>query len=113
MTPTSTTRTGGRWSSSATSSTAGRTACVSANGQPPGQPGPRALTLGNHDDAFLRWLCGEAVDTQKGGLDKTLAEIEARPDRKTLKKAVGGAVRAGGALPGAGRGRADRRPCGD
>ena len=50
--------------------------------------GRALLTLGNHDDALLRWLCGETVDSQKGGLAETLAQIEARPDRKTLKKAI-------------------------
>jgi len=50
--------------------------------------GRALLTLGNHDDALLWWLCGEAVDIHKGGLAQTIAEIEARPDRKTFKKAV-------------------------
>ncbi len=50
--------------------------------------GRALLTLGNHDDALLRRLCGEAVDTHRGGMAETVAEIEARPDRKTLKKAV-------------------------
>jgi protein phosphatase len=50
--------------------------------------GRSLLTLGNHDDALLWWLCGEAVDIHKGGLAQTIAEIEARPDRKTFKKAV-------------------------
>jgi protein phosphatase len=46
------------------------------------------LTLGNHDDALLRSLCGEAVDTAKGGLDRTLAELQARKDWKTFRKAI-------------------------
>jgi len=46
------------------------------------------LTLGNHDDALLRWLCGQPVDIHKGGLAETIAEIEAQSDRKMLKKAV-------------------------
>lgn len=50
--------------------------------------GRALLTLGNHDDALLRWLCGEAVDIHKGGLAETIAQIEARADRKTFKKAV-------------------------
>ncbi len=52
--------------------------------------GRALLTLGNHDDALRRWLCGEPVDTSKGGLSQTLAMLEARPDQKTLKKAIGG-----------------------
>jgi protein phosphatase len=51
--------------------------------------GRARMTLGNHDDALLRRLCGQPVDTHKGGLDKTLAELEARPDSKTLKRAIG------------------------
>ena len=50
--------------------------------------GRALLTLGNHDDALLRWLCGEAVDIHRGGLAETIAQMEARPDRKTFKKAV-------------------------
>ncbi len=50
--------------------------------------GRARLTLGNHDDALNRWLHGETVDTGKGGLDKTLLEIEGRDDKKTLKKAI-------------------------
>ena len=50
--------------------------------------GRARLTLGNHDDALLRRLCGQPVDIGKGGLADTLAQIEARPDRKTFKKAV-------------------------
>ncbi len=50
--------------------------------------GRALLTLGNHDDALGRWLCGQPVDTQKGGLAETIAQFEARPDRKTFKKAV-------------------------
>jgi len=50
--------------------------------------GRARLTLGNHDDALHRWLKGEPVDTGKGGLDKTIAEIEGQADRKTLKKAI-------------------------
>ena len=50
--------------------------------------GRALLTLGNHDDALLRWLCGETVDIHRGGLAETIARIEARPDRKTFKKAV-------------------------
>lgn len=50
--------------------------------------GRALLTLGNHDDALLRWLCGQTVDTHKGGLAETIAQIEARADRKTFKKAV-------------------------
>ena len=50
--------------------------------------GRALLTLGNHDDALLRWLCGEPVDVNKGGLSQTLAQIEARADKKTLKKAA-------------------------
>ena len=50
--------------------------------------GRALLTLGNHDDALLRWLCGEAVDIHKGGLAETVAQLEARPDRKTFRKAV-------------------------
>jgi len=51
--------------------------------------GRALLTLGNHDDALMRWLCGEQVDISKGGLAQTLAQIEARPDKKTLKKVIG------------------------
>lgn len=50
--------------------------------------GRALMTLGNHDDALSRWLCGEQVDVSKGGLSLTLAELEARPDKKTLKKAA-------------------------
>ena len=50
--------------------------------------GRALLTLGNHDDALLRWLCGEAVDMEKGGLAETLAQIAAQTDKKTLKKAL-------------------------
>ena len=50
--------------------------------------GRALLTLGNHDDALLRWLCGESVDTQKGGLAQTLTQIEARTDKKLVKKAA-------------------------
>ena len=50
--------------------------------------GRALLTLGNHDDALLRWLCGETFDTSKGGLSETIAQIEARRDKKTLKKAI-------------------------
>lgn len=50
--------------------------------------GRALLTLGNHDDALLRWLCGETVDTEKGGLAETLAQIDAQPDKKALKKAL-------------------------
>ncbi len=50
--------------------------------------GRALLTLGNHDEALLRWLCGESVDIHRGGLAATIAQIEARPDRKTLKKAL-------------------------
>jgi len=46
------------------------------------------LTLGNHDDALLRWLCGQPLDIHKGGLDATISEIEARRDKKIFKKAV-------------------------
>jgi protein phosphatase len=46
------------------------------------------LTLGNHDDALQRCLCGELVDTSKGGLDKTLAALHGRKDWKTLQKAI-------------------------
>ncbi len=51
--------------------------------------GRALVTLGNHDDAMLRWLCGEIFDFNKGGLAQTIAEIEARPDKKLLKKAIG------------------------
>lgn len=50
--------------------------------------GRALLTIGNHDDALLRWLCGQPVDIHKGGLAETIAQIEARPDRKMFKKAV-------------------------
>ena len=50
--------------------------------------GRALLTLGNHDDALLRHLGGERFDTDKGGLAETLAQIEAQPDKKTLKKAL-------------------------
>ena len=50
--------------------------------------GRAKLTLGNHDDALQRWLKAEPVDTSKGGLDKTLAEIEGQADRKALKKVI-------------------------
>jgi protein phosphatase len=50
--------------------------------------GRARLTLGNHDDALMRWLRGEHFDTSKGGLAQTIAQIEARPERKTLKKAI-------------------------
>ncbi len=46
------------------------------------------LALGNHDEALISWLCGQPVDIHKGGLDKTIAEIEAREDKKTFKKAL-------------------------
>ena len=51
--------------------------------------GRARMTLGNHDDALLHWLCRQPVDIHKGGLDKTIEEIEARRDGKALKKAVG------------------------
>jgi protein phosphatase len=50
--------------------------------------GRALLTLGNHDDALLRWLCGETFDTSKGGLSETIALIETRRDKKMLKKAI-------------------------
>lgn len=50
--------------------------------------GRALLTLGNHDDALLRWLCGQPVDIHKGSLAETVARIEARADRKTFKKAA-------------------------
>lgn len=50
--------------------------------------GRALVTLGNHDDALLRWLCGETFDTAKGGLAETIAKIEARRDKKMLKKAI-------------------------
>lgn len=50
--------------------------------------GGARMTLGNHDEALLRWLCGQPVDGHKGGLDKTIAGIEAQDDRKTLKGAT-------------------------
>ncbi len=50
--------------------------------------GRALVTLGNHDDALLRWLCGEVFDTAKGGLSETIAKTEARRDKKTLKKAI-------------------------
>ena len=50
--------------------------------------GRALLTLGNHDDALLRRLCGEAVDMNKGGLAQTIAQIEARADQKIFRKSV-------------------------
>ena len=50
--------------------------------------GRARLVLGNHDAALLARLSGEAVDTSKGGLAQTLAEIEACADKKALKKAL-------------------------
>jgi protein phosphatase len=50
--------------------------------------GRARMVLGNHDDALLRWLCGRPVDSHKGGLAETISEIEARRDRRALKKAV-------------------------
>ena len=50
--------------------------------------GRARLTLGNHDDALYRCLCGENVDTSKGGLDKTLTQLKARRDWKTFRKAI-------------------------
>ena len=50
--------------------------------------GRALLTLGNHDDALMRWLKGEHFDTSKGGLAQTIAQIETRPEKKTLKKAI-------------------------
>lgn len=50
--------------------------------------GRALLTLGNHDDALLRWTCGETFDFSKGGLAQTIAEIEARPEKKILKKVI-------------------------
>ncbi len=50
--------------------------------------GRALLTLGNHDDALQRWLCGEPVEIHKGGLAQTIAQIEARADKRTFKKAV-------------------------
>ena len=50
--------------------------------------GRALLTLGNHDDALLRRLCGEPVDIHKGGLAQTLAQMEARADKRLFKKAV-------------------------
>ena len=50
--------------------------------------GRARLTLGNHDDVLNRWLQGESVETSKGGLDKTIAEIESHEDKKALKKAI-------------------------
>ena len=50
--------------------------------------GRALLTLGNHDDALMRWLNGEHFDASKGGLAQTIAQIEARPEKKTLKKAI-------------------------
>ena len=50
--------------------------------------GRARLTLGNHDDALNRWLTGEPVETGKGGLDKTITEMDARENKETLKRAV-------------------------
>ena len=50
--------------------------------------GRALLTLGNHDDALLRWLCGERVDIEKGGLAETLTQIDAQPDKKALKRTL-------------------------
>ena len=50
--------------------------------------GRALLTLGNHDDALLRRLDGESLDTSKGGLAQTIAQIEARPEKKVLKRAI-------------------------
>ena len=50
--------------------------------------GRALLTLGNHDDALMRWLKGEHFDTSKGGLAQTITQIETRPEKKTLKKAI-------------------------
>lgn len=50
--------------------------------------GRALLILGNHDDALLRWLCGEQFDTSKGGLSQTIEQIEARSDKKIFKKAA-------------------------
>ncbi len=42
--------------------------------------GGHALTVvGNHDDRFLRWLCGKSVKLEHG-LAETVAEFEALPD---------------------------------
>ncbi len=50
--------------------------------------GRALLTLGNHDDALLHWLCGKQVDLHKGGLAQTIEQIESRADKKIFKKAV-------------------------
>ena len=50
--------------------------------------GRALITLGNHDDAMLRWLCGEPVDIAKGGLAQTIAQMEARMDKKFFNKAA-------------------------
>ncbi len=74
--------------------------------------GRALLTLGNHDDALLRWLCGETGRHSKGGLAQTIAQIEARADKKMFKKAVAALYRARAAVSGAGRRGVDCRPCG-
>lgn len=50
--------------------------------------GRALMTLGNHDDALHRWLCGESLEMSKGGLADTIEQIEARDERKTFKKAI-------------------------
>lgn len=46
----------------------------------------RARTaLGNHDDTLLRCLRGAAMDPSRRGLDDTLAQMSAAPDRRTLR----------------------------
>ncbi len=50
--------------------------------------GRARLVLGNHDDALLRWLNGQPVDLNKGGLGQTIAEIDAQADSKAFKQAL-------------------------
>jgi protein phosphatase len=50
--------------------------------------GRARMALGNHDDALRRWLCGEPVNLQNGGLGATVVAIEARRDRKAFKQAI-------------------------
>ena len=46
--------------------------------------GHALLVLGNHDERLLRWLRGETIEI-KGGIDRTIAEIEAQKDAASLK----------------------------
>lgn len=50
--------------------------------------GRAKVALGNHDDALLQWLRCQPVDHHKGGLDKTIAEIDSQTDCSVLKQEI-------------------------